>query len=98
MEHIKLNTKSNAISTPEYFFNLLQEMFKYVGKTAGTFCQFMPPNLSMIRSKKQNTLAEHIYSDERTVHDISVVGLENIYGDVTYWREGKGILLDENNK
>lgn len=52
----------------------------------------------MIRTNKQNTVAEHIYSDEHNVHDISVVGLENIYGDVTYWREGKGILLDEKNK
>ena len=38
----------------------------------------------MIRTRKEDTVANHFYSDGHTVEDFSVVGIEKVYGEDTY--------------
>ena len=96
MEQIMLNTKSKAISTKSA--SVIYSVYckrcsniLYVGQPGDAFYQSMLLNLSMIRTKKSDTIVEHFYSNGHSAQDFSVIGIENIYGDETY-RKVKGPL------
>ena len=41
-------------------------------------------NFSMIRTRKEDSVARHFYSNGHSVDDFSVIGIEKIFGDETY--------------
>jgi PhoPQ-activated pathogenicity-related protein len=48
----------------------------YVGQTEDTFYQRMLLNFSMIRTRKHDNVAEHFYSENHSVSDFMVIGIE----------------------
>ena len=56
----------------------------YVGQTGDTFYQRMLLDFSMIRTKKQETVARHFYTEGHTLGDFKVVGIEKVFGEETY--------------
>lgn len=81
-----LNTKSKAIST-------VNSKVLYVRQTGDAFYQRM--NFSMIRTKKSDTLAEHVYSNGHSVQDFSVIGIEQFYGDETYRKVKESFWIEK---
>ena len=60
------------------------EKVMYVGQTGDTFYQRMLLDFSMIRTKKQETVARHFYTEGHTLGDFKVVGIEKVFGEETY--------------
>ena len=56
----------------------------YVGQTGDTFYQRMLLNFSMIRTRKHDNVAEHFYSENHSVNDFMVIGIEKVFGEDTY--------------
>lgn len=56
----------------------------YVGQTGDTFYQRMLLNFSKIRTRKQDSVATHFYTDGHSIDDFSVIGIEKVYGEDTY--------------
>lgn len=56
----------------------------YVGETGVTLYQRHVLNLSLIRRETNDPVAMHFYTDEHTVEDYSVIGIEKLYKDETY--------------
>ena len=52
----------------------------YVGQTGDTFYQRMLLNFSMIRTRKHDNVAEHFYSENHSVNDFMVIGIEKVFG------------------
>jgi hypothetical protein len=55
-----------------------------VGQTGDTFYQRMLLNFSMIRTRKHDNVAEHFYSENHSVNDLMVIGIEIFFGEDTY--------------
>ena len=55
-----------------------------VGQTGDTFYQRMSLNFSMIRTRKRDNVAEHFYSENHSVSDFMVIGIEKVFGVDTY--------------
>lgn len=60
------------------------ERYIYVGETGDTLYQRHLLNLSRIRTKYNDPLAAHFYTNDHTVNDFSIMGLEKLYGNDQY--------------
>jgi hypothetical protein len=60
------------------------ECYIYVGETGDTLNQRQLLNLSRIRTKYNDPLAAHFYTNDHTVNDFSIMGLEKLYGNDQY--------------
>jgi hypothetical protein len=60
------------------------ERYIYVGETGDTMYQRHLLNLSRIRTKYNDPLAAHFYTNDHTVYDFSIMGLEKLYGNDQY--------------
>ena len=60
------------------------EKYDYVGETGDTLYQRQLLNLSRIRTKYDDPVAVHFYTNGHSMKDFSVMGLEKLYGDDTY--------------
>jgi len=58
--------------------------YVYVGETGDTLYQRHLLNLSRIRTRHADPVAAHFYSDEHSVADIRVMGLEMLHGSDDY--------------
>ena len=56
----------------------------YVGQTDDTFYQRVSLNFSIIRTRKHDNVAENFYSENHSVNDFMVIGIEIFFGEDTY--------------
>ncbi|KAH3825518.1 hypothetical protein DPMN_127395 [Dreissena polymorpha] len=66
-------------------YNVRNEVtFVYVGETGDTLYQRNPLNLSRIRTRHNDPVAEHFYTNGHSVADFQVMGLEKLNGSDEY--------------
>ena len=66
--------------------------YVYVGETADTLYQHQLLSLSRIKTKYDNPVAIHFYTDGHTIQDFSVMGLERLHSDEQYRKTTENLL------